>query len=965
LNIERFIKEDFVFDEQKQKIIACPEGQKAVSSQYRPDSRKYYIQFRADICKACHKINQCNGKFNRDLYKVFVKNSITVPNQLSRGTDNNRDTKGGNSLPSEKQLIKTSIMKRDPQYFKSNRELNINMLVQIGWAFCGEVKFGDTIETVHKINKTTRESILCFLYNLAFNIDLKMSIEDINNTILIYLHNIGVVLEGNFGTNKEKINNSELKVLDKMQEEVCYLQERMNRETSVKTKLEIFFEIRKWVTMGYTVIKTMQLSPDVKDLLICAYVDEDFKVTVVSMLTDDFWDGKGLEFEWRDILEDEIPELLDEMKSQSMELRKQKYDEESVYYLGEYMRAYELLGEGKFDQAKPIFEKIIQTDKIFEFTSGAYVNLATILLNTELTNNPGKGRIQTESFLYKALEIKPENSIVAASFVQLYVLLNDYEEALIWLKRCKTENSQDVVKQFLDMHLKYLPEFLFADDITLRQIANSKEVLAFFEEALKMFPGEVYLKCTIARFYLQKEDVDLLRIYDIYKDIISKHRDLYVGYLYISELCGPGYLDRPTEQEQYALKAIKLIDDLLNGYKGDQKILSKLQESRFMAEGLVTVSWLGQKKYEDVLKITERRVKETPNNTDIHNRAAALFYLGLYNESIAYCQRELFVEEDEATYMLLGKNFYKRTDYEDAVKCLRKALSFINNSMQRVTFIDESGHRLTSITKQIWQEKKLMEIYILLIDSYYRLEDYINAKAIWIIAQERFPEDSAINVWGNVINTILVAKNQSDFANQQYQRIVVELEEERQKTLQSTSFVRKWALDLMKIQGIENNNEINDTHWELFARKVDDIINKMRTEVKDSHRYSALLDQFKSRFVKLDDRSIEFLGTAEFLYEFNKNNSIDFAPIMVEYCKVIELELRIILKNNNAMFGESLRYIEKFQIKPLILKYTNLKEIYIYRNGSAHTGLSTKKKVERVRQLLLEDGVLDVICDMK
>ncbi|MHB8076785.1 hypothetical protein [Desulfosporosinus fructosivorans] len=151
------------------------------------------------------------------------------------------------------------------------------------------------------------------------------------------------------------------------------------------------------------------------------------------------------------------------------------------------------------------------------------------------------------------------------------------------------------------------------------------------------------------------------------------------------------------------------------------------------------------------------------------------------------------MEEDEATFMLLGKNLYKKIEYEEAVQYLRKALSFINDSKLLVTYVDENGNNLTSITKQSWQEKKLMEIYIL-IDSYYRLENYINAKAIWIIAQKMFPEHSEIEVWGNVIDTILVANNQKEVANQQYQKIAIELEEERQNTLQSTSVVRKWAL---------------------------------------------------------------------------------------------------------------------------------------------------------------------------
>jgi len=42
-----------------------------------------------------------------------------------------------------------------------------------------------------------------------------------------------------------------------------------------------------------------------------------------------------------------------------------------------------------------------------------------------------------------------------------------------------------------------------------------------------------------------------------------------------------------------------------------------------------------------------------------------------------------------------------------------------------------------------------------------------------------------------------------------------------------------------------------------------------------------------------------------------------------------------------------------------------LREIYKNRNGSAHTGFSTKEKVKRVRDLLINMGVLEAICIMK
>lgn len=108
------------------------------------------------------------------------------------------------------------------------------------------------------------------------------------------------------------------------------------------------------------------------------------------------------------------------------------------------------------------------------------------------------------------------------------------------------------------------------------------------------------------------------------------------------------------------------------------------------------------------------------------------------------------------------------------------------------------------------------------------------------------------------------------------------------------------------------------------------------------------------------------MATAEYLFQHHKDSTIDFAPIMVEFCKVVENELRILLKQDNLTLGQAIQQIEQFKINPLIKELSKLKEIYLCRNGSAHTGVSTKEKVERIRELLIgSNSVLDAICQMK
>jgi hypothetical protein len=92
---------------------------------------------------------------------------------------------------------------------------------------------------------------------------------------------------------------------------------------------------------------------------------------------------------------------------------------------------------------------------------------------------------------------------------------------------------------------------------------------------------------------------------------------------------------------------------------------------------------------------------------------------------------------------------------------------------------------------------------------------------------------------------------------------------------------------------------------------------------------------------------------------------------MVEFCKVVENELNVILKqkmnqkknDKNYSLGQ-LRYkIER--IKPLNNFVPILVDIIGYRNGSAHTGSTTCEKTGKVRKLLIEDGWLNFILSQK
>lgn len=101
------------------------------------------------------------------------------------------------------------------------------------------------------------------------------------------------------------------------------------------------------------------------------------------------------------------------------------------------------------------------------------------------------------------------------------------------------------------------------------------------------------------------------------------------------------------------------------------------------------------------------------------------------------------------------------------------------------------------------------------------------------------------------------------------------------------------------IQLQNNSGQLNldeNDDWDKYLEKMDEVLNQMVQAVnKDSIIYQNSRNWVNSTYTHLDADAKEFLITAETLYEIHKMSIIDFAPIIVEYCKVVEKQLRVLL----------------------------------------------------------------------
>ncbi|MGL5711770.1 MAG: DUF4116 domain-containing protein, partial [Paraclostridium sp.] len=131
-------------------------------------------------------------------------------------------------------------------------------------------------------------------------------------------------------------------------------------------------------------------------------------------------------------------------------------------------------------------------------------------------------------------------------------------------------------------------------------------------------------------------------------------------------------------------------------------------------------------------------------------------------------------------------------------------------------------------------------------------------------------------------------------------------------------------------------------------------------------------NKIKSKYIYLEANSIEFLSNAEYFYKLNIEGMIDYSHIALNYFKVIELELNTYLVEKNFIYetlplGDLVMNIG-YNLKDLkSLSYVQdiLKDILEYRNECAHTGITSKVRLNEIREFVFNKGLLNQILNIK
>lgn len=345
-------------------------------------------------------------------------------------------------------------------------------------------------------------------------------------------------------------------------------------------------------------------------------------------------------------------------------------------------------------------------------------------------------------------------------------------------------------------------------------------------------------------------------------------------------------------------------------------------------------------------------------------------FVQIDNERLLVTQenKKLVKEDDEIEAEKIVKKVLKDVNFENVLHELKREMleemngvsSSINNQLANST--NSKGE----IEKKYYEMKneQFAEIHT-------KIDKLIS------VASENQPErnfeelQEQIAASMNGKTTILLEKilteiyNNNETSTYDMAEIKSELSEMKHSTIQLTQLQNKYMY-------ARKEKELREDEWENLIKEVHEVALEMKENAKDEKiLYESIYVKSQHQYPYLTKKGISFLSTGEYLYQIHKGQDLDFAPIMIEFAKVIEVELNTFINNQTNSKSYSLGMLShennlgRFFNNREKNVYSFLNKVVEYRNGSAHTGVSTQKKVEEMRRLLFTEGWIKEINDIK
>ena len=582
--------------------------------------------------------------------------------------------------------------------------------------------------------------------------------------------------------------------------------------------------------------------------------------------------------------------------------------------------------------------------------TGTYVNLSNAYRSKYYLTNDKSCLIESISLARYAIAIKPTNEKAICSLIEASILAHDYYSACLAVEQYPLVSDYDVFGKDFIRVIDELIMFLGNNIITYEYLfgldeASLQGLEHFISVLVDKYNKEAAIRFIAAQFYdftgnnLSNAEINYLWcIENSNNKELRKNAYFHLGYLYIS--MSPDHYEKGIE---YIEESLKYVDNV-----------NELQERQ--QPYAASLNRIGRPEIAE--PILRKLAHDNPSDSNYFNLARCLSLQNKLAEAYVWAQKALFIVEDDQNLMLFADVCKRMKRYEEAIEYYEKAIAFARECHSIISYTDENGIEMKSFEKKRDTNATIEILYDGIIVAYAKSNQFKKAAIYLALAEKEYPYSSKWEVYHELLPDI-------EATEIQVKQLEIELNDLRQQCKAQQNAIRKWASALMALQDKSVDSNLEDpVEWEAFERSIDNIIRTMKSSTIDGNRvYETTKQQFKQEFATLDNDSLEFLVTAETLYQLHKNSTIDFAAIVVEFCKVIEKQLRVLLGRklpyNAKMLGQVIYEIENQPIPPYDKIIQELNEVNKYRKESAHTGVLRRIDVEQLRRLFYSEGLLN------
>ncbi|RCX09315.1 anaphase-promoting complex subunit 3 [Anaerobacterium chartisolvens] len=605
-----------------------------------------------------------------------------------------------------------------------------------------------------------------------------------------------------------------------------------------------------------------------------------------------------------------------------------------------YFEQIELLKNPTIENCQKVIalgNTILEATVKYVFSTGACVNIARANLFLLYDTNKKEFIDAAKAACDKALVLKQENQQALLVRYEINIFETDFTSA----SRVLESIHPSILKQAEMQILMFYQQAVQKANIYVHSQKNKDGLNILTDTLFEIYKNYPPLCGSATSYYMGIGD-DIVRAYEVAKRCVEEWPNAEI-YCNLGLICINPQINRVKEAITYLKKGLDICSD------GDVEYGLK--------SNLLT-AFIKDKNWPEAIKLGEELVRDKPSNLNYHNYAELLKSTGQYDEAIEWCKKALFLVEDDCTLLTLADIYKRNAKYQDAIDTYLLCLSSQENNNNCLTFIDENGDDMYSVASNSSIYSIKLEAFKGLVHASVQLKSYDKAKAYMVLGKELLGEQDEWEIWESVIPTL-------DNFSQAYNEAKALIEEATNRAKTQTNYFKQWAASLMQLQGNSQYINLNELdNWAEFEAQMGLILEEMKKVIiNHSTLYSSIEAQIISQYPNLDSDSKEFLITANILYDIHKNSFIDFAPIIVEYSKVVEKRLRVLLAgripSNIKMLGEIIVEIDKHSIVPYNAYLGDLRSINQLRRNSAHTGRLAKTDADNMRNILFTNGLLN------